>query len=561
MFNLEEETKKADEKMNNFVDSLKVKDLKDILKKNEIRFSSNMLKPALQDKLLVCLSNKLTNLVTSEDGIEKLLPVWTLSLCRERAQWFLYHCDRQVTFSSISEALQFQNNCHNVFPDDGSIASDSYSSSDEDNSSEDNSNNESLASSNSISSSVEKITKKGSAIDTKAHIAKSTFDFSMDTNMKERSKHSRFGFRERIVMAQKKLINERNSKKLNEDEVRVETLKCHNLFCCNAVDPDTKSQCIAGPFVTEYHLKRHKELCEKGNSKHTFPSINSLTSVLIDIQQGKTSPLCLACGALPNRDAAAAGLYQVKPPHPIPECIDPMCVGPGCYRRDNKSWKQKQFRASPELLIDLETLFQDGEDRSKGGMKRNAGKYSATEAIAVLKNMMDSNGRRKYRIDGPFGRLPTAKYVKAWFSRRKNKGAKIFLSSGGSNENDTRKDDRFSCMSLEELKDEFENIFDCPPTKKFLCIKLLEIDDELKYEGHDNVYTGLKLNELEEECKSRNLPFVVGSNGLQVALRSHNMKINCQKHRSTMEYRNAVNITDAAEEILSHRNRTRGDEN
>ena len=306
-------------------------------------------------------------------------------------------------------------------------------------------------------------------------------------------------------------------------------------------------------------MKKHKESCEKGNSKHTFPSINSVTSVLIDIQQGKTSPLCLACGALPNRDAAAAGVYQVKQPHPIPECIDPMCVGLGCYRRDNKKWKQKQFRASPELLIDLETLFQDGEDRSKGGTKRNAGKYSATEAIAILKNMMDSNGRRKYRIDGPFGRLPTAKYVKAWFSRRKNKGAKIFVGSGRSKENnDTMKDDRFSSMSLEELKVEFENIFECPPTRKFLCIKLLEIDDELKYEGHDNVYIGLKLNELEEECTSRNLPFVVGSNALQVVLRNHNMKMNCEKHRSTTEYRNAVNITDAAEEILSHRNRTRG---
>ena len=148
MFNLEEETNKANEEMNNYVDSLKVKGLKDALKKNQIKFSSTMLKPVLQDKLMVCLSNKLANLVTSEDGIEDLLPVWTLSLCRERAQWFLYHHDSQCTFSTVSEALEFQNNYDDVMSNDGSIASDSYSSSDEDNSSNDSTNNGSLDSSN-----------------------------------------------------------------------------------------------------------------------------------------------------------------------------------------------------------------------------------------------------------------------------------------------------------------------------------------------------------------------------------------------------------------------------
>lgn len=64
-------------------------------------------------------------------------------------------------------------------------------------------------------------------------------------------------------------------------------------------------------------------------------------------------------------------------------------------------------------------------------------------------------------------------------------------------------------MSLEELKDKFEETFECIPTKKTLCQKVLEIDDELKHGGHDNFYSGLKLHELEEECKDRKLPFVV----------------------------------------------------
>ena len=159
--------------------------------------------------------------------------------------------------------------------------------------------------------------------------------------------------------------------------------------------------------------------------------------------------------------------------------------------------------------------------------------------------MMDNNGRRKYRIDGPFGKLPTEKYVKSWFARRKKNGAKVFAS--GSNT------DRFSCMSIDELRDEFEKTFDCAPTRKILCLKLLEIDDQLKYEGHDNEYAGLKVDELVEECKNWNSPFVVGSNGLQMVLRSHSTLLNCTNNKSSIEYNNAVNITNAAEEILSQR--------
>ena len=127
----------------------------------------------------------------------------------------------------------------------------------------------------------------------------------------------------------------------------MEALILHNLFCCNAIDPVTNSRCIAGPFASEYYLKRHSESCQKGTSKHIFPSTDSITSTLIGITQGRNSSLCLACGALPNRGDAAAPKYQVQPSlRPIPESIDACCVGPGCYRRDNKRWKQKQFRLS-----------------------------------------------------------------------------------------------------------------------------------------------------------------------------------------------------------------------
>ena len=75
----------------------------------------------------------------------------------------------------------------------------------------------------------------------------------------------------------------------------------------------------------------------------------------------------------------------------------------------------KQFQATPELLKDLESLFQDGKDWSKGGAKRNAGKYTAVEAVVELKNMIDLNGWRKHHSGEPFGKLSTEKYIKAWF--------------------------------------------------------------------------------------------------------------------------------------------------
>ena len=545
-FNLEKETENASARMDKYLDTLKVKDLKSILKEKDISFVQSMVKKVLREKLMDLLLDELTDLSSNDENSE-LFPGWTFSLCERRVQWMLYHNDRNIGFGTVSEALEFQKNSESS-PDDNANIYDTSCDSDDDKGSDVDSSAHSSSSDSSVLSRTE---IEISNVDPKVHIGKSTFDFSMSTNQKVRGKHSRLGFRERIKMKQMKKIDEKNSKKNAEDEEKIKTLKCHDLFCCDAIDPVTKNQCIAGPFVSDYFLKRHKKSCEEGNSHHIFPSINTATCVLIDIQQGKTSPLCLACGAVPNRDDAAAGIYQVRPPKPIPECFDPSCVGHGCYRRDNKCWKHKNFRASQELLNDLEALFEDGENRSKGGTKKNAGKYNATEAVAVLKNMMDSNGRRKYRLNGPFGRLPAEKYVKSWFARRKNQGAKIFLNKGTSNQGN----DKYSRLTIEELKDEFEKTFDCLPTRKFLCIKLLEIDDELKYDGHDNVYTGLKLDELEKECKSRNLPFLVGIKSLQIVLRSHTTKLNSKQHKSAAGYNDAVNVTDTAEEILLHRNK------
>ena len=317
------------------VKTLKVAELKKILSDNSISFEKKLLKKGLQEKLTEHLSSELAKLIASENDIlinDNLTAAWSISLSKEKFEWVFYNCDSKVSCRTISEAIKIQNN--SAVSDDVSTVNDGCNKS-----SRSDESSENVSSSRSFSR--ERDTNYGDPI---SQIKRSTFDFLLtNTSQKERGRHSRVGYRERIIRAQQKLISERNAKKDAEDKNKIETLKCHNLFCCDEIDPVTKNRCICGPFTSVYFLNRHKQSCENGTSKHIFPSINSTTSILIDIQQGKTSSLCLACGALPNRDDAAAGIYDVKAPQSLPACIDPSCVEAGCYRRDNKTWRQKQF--------------------------------------------------------------------------------------------------------------------------------------------------------------------------------------------------------------------------
>lgn len=374
----------------------------------------------------------------------------------------------------------------------------------------------------------------GEYVDPLCHIGDSTFNFtSTESDVKERSIHSRIGWRERCNERNEAKKEKRNSKIMSKNKKEVEELRGRGLFPCDETDPETLMRCNA-LFLSEHALQQHKSSCESGG-KHMFPSINSLSKITYDASRGLLDPLNLMVGKRVNRDS---GVYDASSESPLetlqtslPMCqecsdnldctkcngISSLCTGEGCLRRDFSLLKKRGFRASPELIKDLEALFlkgeyRDNDDNDTSKQKIKAAKYTHIEAVAVLHNMK-VDGRRKYREGGQFGPLPTTNYVRSWFSNRKRKGAKGLLSKDDN--------DIFHGMTISLLKEKFIDFFGCKPTAKKVLQKLLEVDDLLQDGGHDNAYSSLSVTNLEKECKDRNLPHSVNIKSLKIILRAH----------------------------------------
>ena len=249
-----------------------------------------------------------------------------------------------------------------------------------------------------------------------------------------------------------------------------------------------------------------------------------------------------------NRDRAVSGPYEISPSEEIrsDERVQRYWMQAGCYRRDNKKWKKPQYQASEELNIDLEALFMEGENHSSEGSKKKASKYTAVEAVAVLRNMIGTDGHRKYRIGGRHGQAPDVSFVKARFSKRKNDGARSLL-------NRRTRCDKYESMNFSQLKAECIAAFDNKSliTEKELLSKILEIDDEIKYGGHDNQYSILSANQLQVECKNRKLPFKFDKNSLRTVLRAKD-KLKAVDHtRSNQSFIDASDL--AAASATQHR--------
>ena len=371
------------------------------------------------------------------------------------------------------------------------------------------------------------------------HLVKSTFDFDSEINTKRRSTHSKIGYRERVHAQRTTTIDKRNKQVDQKNEEEIKTLTCSGLFCCDVYDTKTKSKCIAGPFSSNLFLEKHKKSCIDGHTKHMYPSINSMTQAAIDVTSGKWA-LSLACGAMKNRDRAVSLPYVIVPCKAMPKDtrIPSFCTAAGCYRRDNKLWKKKQYKASNALNLDLEALFLEGEDQSSEGKKKNANKYTAIEAVAVLRNMISEDGHRKYRIGGPNGAPPDKDFVKARFSKRKNRGAKGLVGSSIK--------DSFQGMKVNDLKVAYESTFGDAPNIKNLLSRILEIDDEIKCGGHDNQYTMLSTGQLELECRNRRLPFKLGKAGLLTVLRDHEQTKRTEVTRASEAFSDASGLANAS---------------
>ena len=76
--------------------------------------------------------------------------------------------------------------------------------------------------------------------------------------------------------------------------------------------------------------------------------------------------------------------------------------------------------------------------------------------------------------------------------------------------NRSARGDKYQGMNLDKLKSVFRSAFSEIATAKKLRSRILEIDDEIKYCGHDDQYSPLTADQLEIECGNRKLPFKFG---------------------------------------------------
>jgi hypothetical protein len=347
------------------------------------------------------------------------------------------------------------------------------------------------------------------------HILKSRL-LSADNTPMTMIKHTRSQYitnaRQHKVQKAKQRMHLVNDKLIHSRENLIRKLEEQGIFMCHAVDKETKAGCLK-QYISPSLRQRHENRCLSHDEKHLFPQENLVSGILKDVRNGKWA-FCLACGAMTNRDSEVAEKYVIKicDEYPSFKHLDlNMYFSQGINRRGNKQLKKKPFRASADLLADLEMLFLEGESRDDTtGSKSKASKYSPEQAISVLANLMDGN-RRKYRQGGSHGTLPTHSFVKNWFSRRKTKGA-IDLEH--------MKSDKFEKMNKNELKEECLKTFGCDVLQtKGMLIKLLETDDYIRDGGTDGCYSNADIQLLKKECRSRNLPTTATVGAMKLILR------------------------------------------
>ena len=336
------------------------------------------------------------------------------------------------------------------------------------------------------------------------------------------SLHSKVGFRERVLLYQQQKVSKENLKFDEKMYGEIQLLRNAGLHVCDAKDPDTNSRC---QFRSQHEscVRKHKEMVEKGEASHQFPTKSLLDYVTSNMINGSYA-LCFATGRMENRDDAI-GTHEMKDgTHIDLKChdeIESMGIGStlfetkGLYHRSTQTWKKPNFQASEALQEDLEDMFLHGENRNGEGKKKNAAKYTPDEAFRDLQNMKHERGGRKYshRSDNSNGTLPTEAYIKQVFSRRKREGAKLYRKKNYG--------DNYDLMNLERLQEKYTELFgENRMTEKNVLIRMLEIDDEQKYGSSDDVYSiAMSEEELKIQCTNRGLPNVQNEIALRIVIR------------------------------------------
>lgn len=183
-------------------------------------------------------------------------------------------------------------------------------------------------------------------------------------------------------------------------------------------------------------------------------------------------------GSIPNRDRSLHSHQFIHTgmdlPMDIPFADFLVCVGG--MQRGNRPWSRDSYRATPELIRDLQTMTFFYGKKQKNDTKQMT-KFTAAEVVARPANMKDAHGRRKYRSGNKdTGPLPTEFYVKEKFTQMKAGGVK-----GLAMEHERMQDQKDYISMGRYLKhDIFSKYFKVEYTTFRLKEKLLELDDKVK---------------------------------------------------------------------------------
>ena len=300
-------------------------------------------------------------------------------------------------------------------------------------------------------------------------IKMSNYPFHNAESIRNNKTYSPLPGQVRAITAMRDEIGKREERFMKKEESMRERLSTRGLHKCTERDM-FGSFCIDF-FCTKAKLDKH---VKQGN--HTFP-FEDISSRATATTLAGQSKLQLDLDKITNRSDAHAAQNNLPIIISASEKFDDKRIGSdwykrGCYSPRNKRGKEGAKRKSYAMLCDLELIYQAGDSRSSDSAKPNANKFKPNEAATYLSNLLDEDGRRKYRRNGKYGNLLKAEQIKAWMGgRHSGKIAPIILGK-----------DEFENYSTEELKGECQ-VRGLSPGKKQQIFEILELYDEILMEA------------------------------------------------------------------------------
>ena len=295
-------------------------------------------------------------------------------------------------------------------------------------------------------------------------IKMSNYPFQDKEYIRNNKEYSPLPGQVRAITAMRDKIAKREKIFMKKEESMRNQLSCRGLHKCTKQD-------IFGSFCSDYFLTKEKLDKHMKEGEHTFPFEDISSRATATVLAGQ-SELQIDLDKVVNRSDAHAqsNLPVIMSPKSKfnDERIGLDWYKRGCFSPKNKRGREGSKRKSYAMLCDLELIHLAGDSRSSDSAKPSANKFKPNEAATYLSNLLDEEGRRKYRRNGKYGNLLKAEQIKAWMGGRySGRIAPIILGK-----------DEFENYSISELKEEC-TARGLSPAKKWQVFEIIELYDNL----------------------------------------------------------------------------------